>query len=84
MDELNNRNHDYIKPDLISKILKHFLNEEKSLRLSNDMVKAFTELVFVFIHQAFLRTIQQASSEGTNEIQIEHLEKILLQLLLDF
>ncbi len=48
------------------------------------MVKLFTELIFVFVHQAFTRTIQQASSEGTIQVDIQHLEKILMQLLLDF
>jgi histone H3/H4 len=81
---MDNRNNDWIKTELATKLLKHFLPEEKSARLSSDMIKLFTELIFVFIHQAFTRTIQQASSEGTVQIDIQHLEKILMQLLLDF
>ncbi|CAF1058415.1 unnamed protein product [Rotaria sordida] len=84
MDEVNNRNNEYIKTELIAKLLKHFLPEDKSSRLSSDMVKYFTELIFIFIHQAFTRTIQQASSEGTIHVDIQHFEKILMQLLLDF
>ena len=84
MDEINNRNHEFLKPELISKLLKHFLPDDKSSRLSNEMIKVFTELIFIFIHQAFLRTIQQASTEGTSQVNVQHLEKILLQLLLDF
>ena len=84
MDEISNRNNDYIKTELITKLMKHFLPEDKSSRLSSDMVKLFTELIFVFITQAFTRTIQQASSEGTIQVEISHLEKILMQLLLDF
>ncbi len=84
MDEINNRNNDYIKTELVTKLLKHFLPEDKSSRLSSDMIKSFTELIFVFINQAFIRTIQQASSEGTIQVDIQHLEKILMQLLLDF
>lgn len=75
---------DSIKSELVTKLLKHFLSEEKSARLSNDMVKLFTELIYVFIQQALTRTIQQASSEGTVQVDIQHLEKILMQLLLDF
>ncbi len=81
---MDNRNYDWIKTELITKLLKHFLPEEKSIRLSSDMIKLFTELIFIFIHQAFTRTIQQASSDGTIQVDIEHLEKIILQLLLDF
>lgn len=81
---MENRNNDYIKTELTTKLLKHFLPEDKSSRLSGDMVKLFTEVIYVFIHQAFTRTIQQASTEGTIQIEIEHLEKILMQLLLDF
>jgi hypothetical protein len=84
MDEITNRNNDYIKSELVTKLLKHFLPEDKSSRLSSDMIKSFTELIFVFINQAFIRTIQQASSEGTIQVDIQHLEKILMQLLLDF
>jgi hypothetical protein len=84
MDEITNRNNDYIKNELVTKLLKHFLPEDKSSRLSSDMIKSFTELIFVFINQAFIRTIQQASSEGTIQVDIQHLEKILMQLLLDF
>ncbi|CAF5214025.1 unnamed protein product, partial [Rotaria magnacalcarata] len=65
MDDINNRNNEYIKTELVTKLLKHFLPEDRSSRLSSDMVKYFTELIFQFIHQAFTRTIQQASSEGT-------------------
>jgi hypothetical protein len=81
---MDNRNNEYIKTELITKLLKHFLPEDKLSRLSSDMVKLFTELIFVFVHQAFTRTIQQASSEGTIQVDIQHLEKILMQLLLDF
>ena len=84
MDEITNRNNDFLKVDLISKLLKHFLPEDKSARLSADMIKLFTELVFLFIHQAFSRSIHQASTEGTIQINVQHVEKILLQLLLDF
>lgn len=83
MDELNNRQNEYIKTELITKLLKHFLPEDKS-RLSADMVKLFTELVFVFVTQAFTRTIRQASLEGTIQVDVQHLEKVLMQLLLDF
>ncbi|CAF4179483.1 unnamed protein product [Adineta steineri] len=84
MSEINNRNNDYIKVELVTKLLKHFLPDDKSTRLSSDMVKLFTELIFTFINQAFIRTIHQASSEGTIQVDIQHLEKILMQLLLDF
>ncbi|CAM4857741.1 unnamed protein product [Rotaria socialis] len=84
MDDINNRNNEYIKAELVTKLLKHFLPEDRSSRLSSDMVKYFTELIFQFIHQAFTRTIQQATSEGTIHVDIQHFEKILMQLLLDF
>jgi hypothetical protein len=84
MDDIQNRNGDYLKPELIGKLLKHFLSDEKSSRLSGDMIKLFTELIFLFMHQALTRTIQQASNEGTLQIDINHVEKILAQLLLDF
>ena len=84
MEELNNRNNDYLKTELISKLLKHFLPDDRATRLSSDMIKLFTELIFLFVQQALTRTIQQASSEGTVQVDVQHLEKILLQLLLDF
>lgn len=84
MEEISNRNNEYLKTELISKLLKHFLPDDKASRLSSDMIKLFTELIFLFVHQALTRTIQQASVEGTVQVDVQHLEKILLQLLLDF
>jgi histone H3/H4 len=84
MEDMNNYNQDYLKTDLIGKLVKHFLSDDRTARLSSDMIKLFTELVFLFIHQALTRTIQQASSDGSVQVSVEHVEKILLQLLLDF
>ena len=84
MEEINNRNYDFIKPELVTKLLKHFLPDDKSARLSGDMIKLFTDVIFIFVHQAFTRAIQQASTEGTIQVDISHLEKVVLQLLLDF
>ncbi|CAF5148538.1 unnamed protein product, partial [Rotaria socialis] len=37
MDDINNRNNEYIKAELVTKLLKHFLPEDRSSRLSSDM-----------------------------------------------
>ena len=75
-----------LKLNSSTKLLKHFLPEDKSTRLSSDMIKLFTELIFVNL---FIKHLHSNNSTGVIkkeqiQIDIQHLEKILMQLLLDF
>lgn len=73
----------FIKEETIKKLLQSHFKEEKT-RLSPEALKVFTKFVELFIREGINRSIIQAQNEDLNTVEVEHLEKILPQLLLDF
>lgn len=69
--------------DTISKLLSSFFKEDKT-RLSGDAVLLVAEMLKVFVREAAVRSQKQAASEDCDQVDIEHFEKILPQLLMDF
>ena len=63
-------------------LLKHF--KEDKTRVSSDVVLMMKLLIEIFVEEALQRANRQAELESSGNIDIEHLEKILPQLLLDF
>ena len=61
---------------------KHFQGEKT--KISSEALTAFTKLMELFIQEAIERSSQQADIESMEHVDIDHLEKILPQLLLDF
>ena len=73
----------FIKEETIKKLLQSYFKEEKT-RLSPEALKVFTKCVEVFTREGIGRSMIQAQNEDVNTVEVEHLEKILPQLLLDF
>ncbi|KAM8845287.1 centromere protein X [Spinachia spinachia] len=71
------------KKETVSKLLSGFFKEDKT-RLSGDAVLLMTEMLKIFVQEAAARSQKQAESEDSDQVDIEHFEKILPQLLLDF
>ncbi|KAL0993474.1 hypothetical protein UPYG_G00108490 [Umbra pygmaea] len=71
------------KKETVSKLLTLFFREERT-RVSADAALLMTEMLYVFVEEAAQRTMKQAESEDCDKMDIEHFEKILPQLLLDF
>ncbi|XP_031723882.1 centromere protein X [Anarrhichthys ocellatus] len=71
------------KKETVSKLLSGFFKEDRT-RLSSDAVLLVTELLKIFVQEAAVRSQKQAESEDCDQVDIEHFEKILPQLLLDF
>ncbi|XP_063817300.1 centromere protein X isoform X2 [Pseudophryne corroboree] len=69
--------------EMISKLLHLHLGEDKA-KISADAILLVAELLKVFVHEAAARAARQAQSEDVPVVDIEHVEKILPQLLLDF
>uniref|UniRef100_A0A8C1R6K8 Centromere protein X n=1 Tax=Cyprinus carpio TaxID=7962 RepID=A0A8C1R6K8_CYPCA len=65
-------------------ISKSTKNHLFSSTVSSDAVILVAELLKVFVEEATRRAVKQADSEDCDTIDIEHFEKILPQLLLDF
>ncbi|KAK9535124.1 hypothetical protein VZT92_007525 [Zoarces viviparus] len=71
------------KKETVCKLLSGFFKEDRT-RLSGDAVLLMTELLKIFVQEAAVRSQKQAESEDCDQVDIEHFEKILPQLLLDF
>ncbi|XP_034750990.1 centromere protein X [Etheostoma cragini] len=71
------------KKETVSKLLSSSFKEDKT-RLSGDAALLMAELLKVFVQEAAVRSQKQAESEDCDQVDIEHFEKILPQLLLDF
>ncbi|XP_037647027.1 centromere protein X [Sebastes umbrosus] len=71
------------KKETVSKLLSSFFKEDKT-RLSGDATLLMAEMLKIFVQEAAVRSQKQAETEDCDEVDIEHFEKILPQLLLDF
>ncbi|XP_042248030.1 centromere protein X [Thunnus albacares] len=71
------------KKDTVHKLLSSFFKEDKT-KLSGDAVLLMAEMLKIFVQEAAVRSQKQAESEDCDQVDIEHFEKILPQLLLDF
>ncbi|XP_071965632.1 centromere protein X-like [Antedon mediterranea] len=71
------------KLSTIDKILRMHFTDGKT-KLSNDAVKLCVEFLRIFAKEGAGRSAEQASSEGAAVVDVQHMEKILPQLLLDF
>ncbi|XP_068605702.1 centromere protein X isoform X1 [Brachionichthys hirsutus] len=73
----------FYKQETVSKLLSSSFKEDKT-RLSGDAVLLMAEMLKIFIQEAAVRSLKQAEAEDCEQVDIEHFEKILPQLLLDF
>ncbi|XP_057204439.1 centromere protein X [Triplophysa rosa] len=71
------------KKETISKLLTLSFKEDKT-KVSSDAVVLVGEMLRVFVEEATRRSVKQAINEDCDTVNIEHFEKILPQLLLDF
>ncbi|XP_063309472.1 centromere protein X [Pelobates fuscus] len=71
------------RKDTVHKLLHLHLKEDK-VRVSADAVLLMMEMLNVFVQEASARAARQAKGEELAVVDIEHVEKILPQLLLDF
>ncbi|RVE69581.1 hypothetical protein OJAV_G00079130 [Oryzias javanicus] len=71
------------RKETVHKLLSSFFKEEKT-KLSSEASLLMAEMLKVFVKEAAIRSQKQAESEDCDQVDIEHFEKILPQLLLDF
>ncbi|XP_028266984.1 centromere protein X [Parambassis ranga] len=71
------------KKDTVSKLLSSFFTEDKT-KLGGDAALLMAEMLQIFVKEAAVRSQKQAESEDCDQVDIEHFEKILPQLLMDF
>ncbi|XP_026862423.1 centromere protein X [Electrophorus electricus] len=71
------------KKETVSKVLTMFFKDEKT-KVSSDAVNLMTEMLKIFAVEATRRSMKQAENEDCDVVDLEHVEKILPELLLDF
>ncbi|XP_012590200.1 PREDICTED: centromere protein X, partial [Condylura cristata] len=52
--------------------------------VSGDALQLTAELLRIFVVEAAIRSVRQAQAEDLAQVDMDHLEKVLPQLLLDF
>ncbi|XP_068510699.1 centromere protein X isoform X1 [Anas acuta] len=58
--------------------------ERLVVAVNGDALRLTAELLKVFVREAAARAARQAQAEDVENVNIEHVEKVLPQLLLDF
>ncbi|XP_062875139.1 centromere protein X [Trichomycterus rosablanca] len=71
------------KKETVSRLLTQFFKNNKA-KASNDAVSLMAEMLKIFVVEATRRAMKQAENEDCAAVDLEHVEKVLPQLLLDF
>uniref|UniRef100_A0A8D0GMY0 Centromere protein X n=1 Tax=Sphenodon punctatus TaxID=8508 RepID=A0A8D0GMY0_SPHPU len=71
------------RKETVNKLLQLHLKDDK-VRVSGDALLLMAEMLKVFAQEAAARAARQAQAEDLDRVNLEHVEKVLPQLLLDF
>ncbi|XP_071430107.1 centromere protein X [Pithys albifrons albifrons] len=71
------------KKDTADRLLRMHFRDGRT-RVNGDAQLLMAEMLSVFVREAAARAARQARAEDLEQVDIEHLEKVLPQLLLDF
>ncbi|KAM5134796.1 centromere protein X isoform 1-T1 [Mantella aurantiaca] len=71
------------RKEIISKLLHLYLEESKT-KVGSDALLVMAEVLKVFVNETAARAARQAKLGDLIAVDVEHVEKILPQLLLDF
>uniref|UniRef100_H2ZDL5 Centromere protein X n=1 Tax=Ciona savignyi TaxID=51511 RepID=H2ZDL5_CIOSA len=73
-------------PEFVTQLLQKYFSDSDRIKINtNDSTaKLCADLLTVFVCEAATRAANQAGNEDSTICEVEHLEKILPQLLLDF
>ena len=58
--------------------------EAPGIKFSNEGLSLTTEMLRIYTLEAAHRAAAQVKAEGGSQVEVEHIQKILPQLLLDF
>ncbi|XP_071620555.1 centromere protein X [Heliangelus exortis] len=71
------------RKETVDRLLRlHF--RDRRTRVNGDAQALMAEMLNVFVREAAARAARQAQAEDLEQVDMEHLEKVLPQLLLDF
>ena len=64
---------------LIHEVMK--LHMDQKTKIGNEGLIAVNEVMLKFLNEIIWRTMNQATLEGVNSVNLDHIEKILPQLV---
>lgn len=71
------------RKETVERLLRLHFRDGRT-RVNGDALLLMAELLKVFVREAAARAARQAQAEDLEKVDIEHVEKVLPQLLLDF
>ncbi|XP_028912866.1 centromere protein X [Ornithorhynchus anatinus] len=71
------------KKELVSQLM-HLRFKDDKTKVSGDALLLLAEFLKIFVREAAARGVRQAQAEDLSAVDVEHVEKVLPQLLLDF
>ncbi|XP_075296788.1 centromere protein X [Opisthocomus hoazin] len=71
------------RKETVDRLLRLHFRDGKT-RVNGDAQLLMAEMLNVFVREAAARAARQAQAEGLQKVDVEHVEKVLPQLLLDF
>ncbi|XP_030317500.1 centromere protein X isoform X2 [Calypte anna] len=71
------------RKETVDRLLRLYFRDRRT-RVNGDAQALMAEMLNVFVREAAARAARQAQAEDLEQVDIEHLEKVLPQLLLDF
>ena len=69
---------------IISLVQQHFTEKTTKVTTRDVTPSVLAEIMRIFISETATRAAQQAHDDGASVCEVDHVEKILPQLLLDF
>ncbi|NP_001268381.1 centromere protein X-like [Bombyx mandarina] len=72
-----------IKKDVIKELLENHFQESKT-KIAPHALMLLADVAKCLVTETCLRAVKQAQREGSNKVDVEHIEKCLPQLMLDF
>ncbi|XP_049877141.1 centromere protein X-like [Pectinophora gossypiella] len=77
----------HVKSNFKQEVIKELLNgsfQDNKSKLGNDALSLVVEVAKCLVTETCLRASSQALRESSDKVDIEHVEKCLPQLMLDF
>ncbi|XP_074967616.1 centromere protein X [Phalacrocorax aristotelis] len=71
------------RKETVNRMLRLHFRDERT-RVNGEAQLLMAEMLNVFVREAAARAVRQAQVEDLEKVDIEHVEKVLPQLLLDF
>ncbi|XP_065833218.1 centromere protein X-like [Oscarella lobularis] len=71
------------RTETVKELLNLFFKDKKT-KVGTTALELASELLRIFVVEAAARSVEIAKADSSSAVKVEHLQKVLPQLLLDF